>query len=465
MRIRQHAHSARRPGFTLIEMMVSTALVMMIMLIISQALGAASKTFTTLRTAGALQERARTGITLMRRDLASDKFGPPYGSARGGPKVSDQRLDQAGWEPPFSGYFEWHQDGEGPVRALASILEPFANPKTDGEGITSTRAVNHWMRFTVRLPDGPQSDLFAAQFSSAYTTAPQATAFVNPQQILYSRWAEVVYWLDATGTETTSIANPAVGMQLFTLRRRIRLLPPANVDVTMTSAAALQFISSFYVRYPNVLAYPDVVAPYIVTPYPSANVTVRLPGPEALNNPDVDWTPTYIDNKQLPQYVQRLAPTPRIGPTGVPTGDDIVMTDVISLDIKAAWFNNATFNSIAENSSPPPAIFASTRVSPNVIAPSNLDEPFSDIYWYTALQPVKFQPPNGRVFDTGTRTLAFDPTSPPQDPADWDQPLLFLNPSVSTVPNRINVRALQIKIRIWDPRAEQARQVTIVQEV
>ncbi|HVK14040.1 MAG TPA: hypothetical protein VM597_35180, partial [Gemmataceae bacterium] len=32
-------------------------------------------------------------------------------------------------------------------------------------------------------------------------------------------------------------------------------------------------------------------------------------------------------------------------------------------------------------------------------------------------------------------------------------------------PLRVNVKSLQIKIRIWDPRAEQARQVTIVQEV
>src|SRR5437899_1994936 len=105
MRIRH----AARTGFTLVEMLVATALVLMIMLIISTALGSASKTFTTLRTAGILQERGRTGITILRKDLGSDHFAPPYGSARGGPHLSDQRLDQAGWSTPRAGYFEIRQ--------------------------------------------------------------------------------------------------------------------------------------------------------------------------------------------------------------------------------------------------------------------------------------------------------------------------------------------------------------------
>ena len=66
----------RRAGFTIIEMMVATALVLVIMLIISQAFASASKTFTTMRTAGILQERIRGGSSILRRDLSSDHFAP-----------------------------------------------------------------------------------------------------------------------------------------------------------------------------------------------------------------------------------------------------------------------------------------------------------------------------------------------------------------------------------------------------
>ena len=105
MRYQRHS----RAGFTLIGMMVATALTLVIMLIITQAFASASKTFTTMRTAGYMQERLHTGINVARKDLGSDHFAPPFGSSRGGPHVSDQRLNQVGWQPPYRGYFEYRQ--------------------------------------------------------------------------------------------------------------------------------------------------------------------------------------------------------------------------------------------------------------------------------------------------------------------------------------------------------------------
>src|SRR5947209_10506301 len=134
-----------RAGFTLVEMMVATALVLVIMLIISQAFASASKTFNTMRTAGFMQEKLRGGVNILRKDLGNDHYGPPYGSALNGPHVSDQRLDRVGWAPPRSGYFS--------LRHLSpSIIEPVNNPfplpPTDGEKLTSTRADSHVMQFT-----------------------------------------------------------------------------------------------------------------------------------------------------------------------------------------------------------------------------------------------------------------------------------------------------------------------------
>ena len=87
------------------ELLVSTALILFIMAIIAQAFGSAGKTFNTMRTAGQLQDRNRAATNILRKDMWADHFGPPYGQF-GGTHVVHQRLDLAGWRPPFAGYFE-----------------------------------------------------------------------------------------------------------------------------------------------------------------------------------------------------------------------------------------------------------------------------------------------------------------------------------------------------------------------
>jgi hypothetical protein len=79
-------------------------------------------------------------------------------------------------------------------------------------------------------------------------------------------------------------------------------------------------------------------------------------------------------------------------------------------------------------------------------------------------------------FDTWRQPLLTNipmgPTSySPSDNVDYERPQSFLTPSSSAFaqyanpPLRINVRTVQIKIRVYDPKAEQARQITIVQEL
>lgn len=512
--MRNQRHS--RPGFTIVEMMVATALVLVIMLIISQAFASASKTFRTIRAAGDMQAQLREGITTQRRDLAADHFGSPYGSARGGPRVSDQRLDQAGWQPPYRGYFEIRQLGDPIFGGPPSIREPmqanngFGN--TDGEGLTSTRAINHRMRFTVHLADAPGTDLFTAKFDRRFTTDPRVNAFVNDQDILYTRWAEISYLLeqmtdDASANGIANTQTNGLGLTRYTLRRRVRLLAPQNVDYYMAPQQALQIVLDCGTRF------IDVIPPFIAGPAPDevraqqgqANwVTLRMPGPEALNGPDVDFTPQFINPQWPPVGVKRLkfpeemrAPTDPPNPDSYhpefrvhPTGDDILMVDVISMDIKAAWFNNESFNQTVATLYPPrPPLFlqpspaAAPAVQPGVILPSifaggNMDEPFWDLP-FSFLQPGNPLPP--RWFDTGTHKLNPFPII---EPADWDYPGSFAagqqigntqgfltpaqqpsGPRSTTVPTRINLRALQIKLRVWNPRAEQARQVTFIVEV
>jgi hypothetical protein len=194
--------------------------------------------------------------------------------------------------------------------------------------------------------------------------------------------------------------------------------------------------------------YPDV-AMFDMGPVPGGNGAefLRVLGPDDVNNPAF----------RLP-----LPPQPTVKPNAVgqivPTGDDVLLTDVLSFEIKAAWFNNPSFNNLFPNSSP------SVRpMVPVLPVPPNLEEPFDD------LQPVTLNNnaplwAGQRVFDTWFR-------APSLDGLDWDRPVQanagpgFLSQRLDQVPMRINVRALQIKLRVWDSRKEQARQMTIIQEI
>ena len=132
----------RRYGFTLVELLVATALTLFLMAIISEAFGAASKTFNTMRSAGDMQERMRQGAQIIRRDLAAEHFDGPFIGGRQGRRLGEQRLDLPGWAPSKGGYFEIRQ-------FTTSIPEPvqyFLNngvAMTDGEGLQSTRTDNH----------------------------------------------------------------------------------------------------------------------------------------------------------------------------------------------------------------------------------------------------------------------------------------------------------------------------------
>jgi prepilin-type N-terminal cleavage/methylation domain-containing protein len=448
--------STPRTGFTLMELLVATALILFIMAIIAQAFGAASKTFTTMRTAGQLQERNRTATNIIRKDLWADHFGPPFGYY-GGTHVMHQRLDLAGWRPPAGGgYFEMVQGSPSryepgdPTLVPDGIIKPFTIPPnppvlppsppvyTDGEQLYSTRAKDHMMRFTTRLPQGPASELYCARFHPFFTTDAKANAFITTPGMYYSRWAEVCYFLVPTGPqlpqppdslEMTGGNNPR---PLHSLRRRVRLLPPREIDYQEISPGVpmtLAFAQQVLVECQN--NFPDVIQPIVLpNPVNPAFATLRLPGPETLNR-----------NLNL-----------RIQAAAHPNGDDILLTDVISFELRPTWINNPLFHGLTVN----PASGHSASPPPEGIGDYNSDEPFADLRPSVTNLTPKYAA--GGFFDTWG-----DPGT-----VDWDNPggnAGFLVPGPDKPPTRINVRGLQIKIRIWDKKAEQARQVTVINEL
>jgi hypothetical protein len=322
------------------------------------------------------------------------------------------------------------------------------NPVNDSEGLPSTRADTHVLRFTVKLPDVPAAELFCAEFQATPAAPGEPSALDRPinsfptgNTVVYSRWAEIQYWLQLTpGPDVTPATANGPSLPLYSLRRRVRVLAPAGVTYVVANQQRAQTLIN---------SYPDL-AMFDAGPVPNGNGAefLRVLGPDDVTNPAY----------RMPYQQQALKPN-ALG-NMFPTGDDVLLTDVLSFEIKAAWFANPSFDAIRPTSSP------NVR---SMALQGNLEEPFDDL---PQLAPAA-QPPAGPLNPNYALQRVFDTwyLAPGLDGLDWGRPLMaaagpgFLNQSPFQVPVRINVRALQIKLRIWDSRKEQARQVTIIQEI
>src|SRR5262249_1083411 len=147
----------------------------------------------------------------------------------------------------------------------------------------------------------------------------------------------------------------------YSLRRRVRLLA-TNQGVTyppMTAADAALLMA----KYPDVAMARTGVGP-------NNTVILRVLGAEDVSNPGRTQAPPPMNDPiriDYGAYSQKLNP---VTGTMYETGDDILITDVLSFEIKAAWFNNQSnpsFESILEGSSP--------AVRPLYILPNGVPPP------------------------------------------------------------------------------------------
>src|SRR5262249_41549258 len=95
----------RRGGFTLVEMMVATALIIFIMYILASAFEKGLESFRMMKVAGDMQERLRTAAVGMKTDLTKPHFNDQGSSL--GEYLSDPGLNltDPNWVPPDKGYF------------------------------------------------------------------------------------------------------------------------------------------------------------------------------------------------------------------------------------------------------------------------------------------------------------------------------------------------------------------------
>lgn len=293
---------AARSGFTLVEVMVAAALSVVIMTIIATAFQTGLETLSHLKSVAGLADRLRAAESVLRNDLAAPHLyyaGSDPGIPSGVVPVSHAKvvLWRLTTDPGMQGFFR--------VVTPTSITEA----TTDGYGMESSRATDHWLHFTVRLLGNDPAAAFAARAPDAVWRSPVNMAGLAGAGQLASRWAEVAYFLVPQSGATT-LPDTGPGLPLHTLRRRQRVI--ANDDIPS-------------------------VPPFNVDEYPELSATTNL-----VNTPRTITEPVNrLGNGGVPAPI---VPYPL--PSGDYRGSDIVLDNVISMRIKALCDNQPEYENL-----------------------------------------------------------------------------------------------------------------------
>ncbi len=377
-----------RTAFTLVELLVATALVVIILTILAVAFGAASDSLSRLRSMGNMATQLRTAQDKVRADLESPHF--EVGDSPAGQKLSDLRYDLLGTtagsnvRAPDAGYFRIEH-------AAGSTFEG-----ADADGIISTRAATaHAVEFTVKRAGKTPDQLFSVQSPSLAAFSVTDTALGPANTQFSAQWARVRWQL----------GNPRVvdggggPVTTFTLYRSVRLLAPepvpggpALVSIPAANPGEAELFST---------------APVSPNPGPYAPHTLRTITPPA---------------------VRAVAPITPYTSTQAHYGDDIILSNVTSFQVKPTWVAAAVSGTRGPRTGLPATM--NTPIPDTAGAVPNSQFPFDDLPTSTTL-------PGQRVFDT------------------W-------NGDPNTAPLRVRVTALEVTIRVYDPKTLLTRQVSFV---
>jgi type II secretory pathway pseudopilin PulG len=492
----------RRQAFTLVELMVSMALIIFIMSILSQAFVAALGVFRNLKGQGDLAEKLRSTTQILQRDLGAYHF-------EGNKRISDPTFWNNG--PPQQGFFQvWHGSPPLPLPAVipavpASYIEGF-----DTDGIASFLTTNHAMAFTIRLAGNNMGDVLSASAAGSGNVwnplplptgspvVPQLPGNPTPpgpslglgigaiqtfgppesryQPILGTpsvsgynyQWGEVAWFLypqknPNTGVQDTTVPDAATGAPatpLWTLDRRQRLLVPDNNLVSLATIPQG--------------ATPPGVPNGLIGNFMEMSCWTGPNGNIYFNSPvDITVPPRRFGYNPVGNLFPPSAFTP-IPAGNALSGSDIQLNDVVSFDIRLL----PMYPVGTAPPSPDPFVTLSWP-GPTTVPPST-NNPFNNgTFTYTA--PLGIAAP-GAVFDTWSSVLdgihdyskwnIVAPATPGTTIPFWTlTPLIYQYPGTlpsQTITTPVTgsgpiIKAIQITIRIWDFKTNQTRQVTIVQ--
>jgi prepilin-type N-terminal cleavage/methylation domain-containing protein len=460
----RNKHHPRRPveagrlGFSLVELLVAMALIAFIMTILSSAFAYAAATFSNLKAAGDLAERLRGAMTMLRRDLAAPHFG------NNSFKLSDPIWNDAPTTGPpdgtkVQGFFRIYQDSLTPVTVngvtyyMTPVLPPPATPSIQWpvtplpNEITTYSTYRTMLHFSV-VTANPSSitatmpgDYFSTDIQYAldplvnpaggFTTLfNQDQRYQPPGTVLRSPSAEVAWWmsqsLNPDGTPNMTATEPGqVPQPLFQLRRRQCLIWPEGPNGAG--------------NYPT-LTVPSATSNYAEVSVPANGGQVNIIG--GSSNTVIfpanrfAMTPGVAANPQgAPLDPINIYPITRV--------DDIVLDNVLSFDVKVLLVTNPTTT---------PPTTASTFV--------DLYDPSVQAY-ATLNNPAWSKPGGPRIFDTwASQGTTYGGTTPA-----WSTP--GTNATIPLYQNAagqlITIQAIQVILRLYDPKSQMTRQVSMVQ--
>ncbi len=417
-----------RPGFTLVELMVAAAVCVLIMAILAGAFSMGIDTVRQMKSAGDMMDQLRGAGTALKADLAANHLMTPDGTPV---KLSSIRADQtsvtdngtgatprytvSGWECPTNGF----------VRICSPpFTYPSGNP-TDADGLNAGTgiATTHYLHFTSILTGNSDDEYFRA-------------AVPANGQTYHSIAAEVAWFLEP-------MPSLGTGPTLHRLIRRQRICALSDTDRRdrpWPSIADEAVIS---------LRRPDSKTTYLSTLAELTNPSNRLGGTK--------WSSA--TNQVGAGYAFQGSPAQDdvIAPMSSRPGEDTVLSNVISFEVQVQWTGaggTAMNGTAAKNALLPYDNTTPAKRDPSVFdtTQSKTDDPFDTL--------PKVLPTwtngglaNTHTYDSWTRDL------------DWQTSYDPATPDANRPPLVITVRAVQVRIRIWDPKMQTGRQITITQDL
>src|SRR5262249_14965333 len=143
-----------------VEMMVAVALILFIMVILTEAFGKSIQAFRDLKAIGDMEERLRDVAATIRRDLAADHF-------EGRRRLSDGPRSWPGPDEPREGVFHLTN---------RNFFFPSQEAR-DANGIPCRRRTNRVLHFSVKLRGNGRQDFFSASVPAGSPLLAQPTTF------------------------------------------------------------------------------------------------------------------------------------------------------------------------------------------------------------------------------------------------------------------------------------------------
>lgn len=410
-----------RAGFTLVELMVAMALIILIMTILSVAFQVGMDSLSQLKSIGGLSEQLRTAQATLQRDLQANHLEDPTGNPVRVSALHSSPATALPWTGLNRGYFTVTQRRMGSGTGGVDTKEGFDSEIDSWRGDSESAQTPgfHILRMTVQLSGQTAQETFSADAPPGLAAvAGSLSSFASSPNTMVSRWAEVVYFIRPNGLFTSSNDPNAPPMPVYTLYRRLRLLGNGPAVIFETGPAPPGSIIA------DPAAFPDLSWSRIIPTSPQQS---RLNTPADITAPANRLGGSSDPTVPAAQpYSPALTPdTPSAGPTfpwpaGLPFpyripasalhqrfGSDVVLNNVVSFQVQAV-------------TDPPLPVVAGT----------------SPYQW----GPGQAQP----------RPWTFDTAQTPPQTAG------------SSV---VRLRAVQVKVRVYDTKNHQTRQITIVQDL